>query len=51
MRSRNALPSFLQCCRWLVARTHTALQSLLSSTRGIRFAQTFHFFPKLYVRI
>ena len=42
MWSRNALSSFLQCCRWMTVRkTCMALWSSLS-TCGIHFAQTFH---------
>jgi ribosomal protein S27E len=43
MLSRDVLPSFLQCCRWVVARqTCIALRSSLSAC-GIQCAQTFHF--------
>ena len=49
MRSRNALPSFLQHCRWVVARTCIAVWLALSIC-GICFAQTF-LLPKLLVRI
>jgi hypothetical protein len=50
MWQKNALPSFLQWCRWVVARrTCTALSSLWSP-REIHLAQTF-LLPKLLVRI
>jgi len=49
MRSRNALPSFLQHYRRAVARTCMAVWLSLS-TCGIHFAQTF-LLPKLLVRI
>ena len=49
MQSRNALLSFLQCCRWVLERwTHIALWSGLS-TCGMHCPQTFCF-PKLLMR-